>query len=112
MIRPKLTWKYLGEGGYRYAYLLRSGRYVIKIPKDEVGERYNRMEYIDYTHARRPNIGRCRLIKYKGQDCLIMEYIRPTTIKYNQLPEWAQFIDCAQVGYNRKGKLLAYDWAL
>jgi len=82
---------------------------------------------------------RCRLLNF-NQACLIMEYVKPVlfisesyasqmhkearsteyctwfaeqdkyTIVTGDSPDWVKCIDCAQVGLNLKGKLVAYDY--
>lgn len=55
--------------------------------------------------------GRCVLID--GFICLVQERLKPWQdcgIKYKDLPDWTGFIDCAQVGYDNKGNLKAYDF--
>lgn len=42
-----------------------------------------------------------------------MEYIEPiTSFKDKKLPDWINSVDGGQVGYNKKGLLLAYDYGL
>lgn len=41
---------------------------------------------------------------------LVMELIDTKFLKPEEQPEWVDFVDCAQVGFNRKGKLVAYDY--
>lgn len=53
-------------------------------------------------------------------DLLVMEYARypgPLSdedgfIPYNNLPDWATYVDCQQIGYNRLGNLVAYDFGV
>lgn len=101
-----LPFKYLGSGRNRTTYLLPSGKYVLKIPRNEAGVFDNADEEalsLYKTHAR------CRTIKLFGTLCLVMEYVEQASLD-KELPTWCDFVDCRQVGYNRKGKLLAYDY--
>lgn len=87
--------------------------------------------------ARDWKFARCRLIP--GTDLLVMEFVWPTfsawfggssqktkgvekhfpewsrrffPVGLDDLPYWARIeIDCEQVGFNRKGELVAYDYA-
>jgi|SRR5579859_2584968 len=113
-----VAYEYLGSGRHRSVW--RHGNYVIKVPMCEKGiydnfhERYvwlnrnaNRFSWAKYA--------RCRLIGV----ILIMEYARypgPLSdsngfIPFDKVPDWASYIDCQQVGYNRRGEIVAYDYA-
>ena len=108
-IRKLLPWKYLGQGNYRKTYLLPSGKYVIKIPINDDGQYNNWGEVKEYKEDKSGLLARCRLFKYRNQLCCIMEKLTIPKDLHN-LPDWCSGIDCQQVGYTRKGKLVAYDW--
>ena len=104
---------YVGRGSYRWTYRTRSGRFVVKFPKcREYGEADNVLE-AEACRGGEPCIARCRLIRVAGYDCLVMEWVEP--IDYTgaplPLPDWVDWIDCQQVGHNRRGRLVAYDFA-
>lgn len=41
---------------------------------------------------------------------LIMEKVTPLEkVSYKELPDWVGYVDCGQVGYDKSGKLVAYD---
>ena len=42
---------------------------------------------------------------------LVMERVDPTWIPREDRPAWADYVDCAQVGRNKKGLIVAYDYA-
>lgn len=89
-------------------FLLSSGKYVLKIPRNECGIADNLHESCVsgiYHNAR------CRTINLFGTTCLVMEYLKPAGYE-DDLPDWTGFVDCCQVGYNRNGKLLAYDFGI
>lgn len=55
-----------------------------------------------------------RIIKMGEVSVLVQEKVKPyfeCGLTYKQLPSWVDFIDCAQVGFDRKGVLKAYDFA-
>lgn len=92
-------------------YLSRSGKHVIKVPICYRGQYANEQEARDYRDGSflgRSRLARCREAKLDGQWVLVMERVEPAN---GVLPEWTDFVDCRQVGYNRKGNLVAYDWA-
>lgn len=111
-------WEYVGTGRHRQVW--RRGDYVIKVPMSERGVhdnwherrmwlKYRKSDYIPYAS--------CRLI---GNFFLLMEYahnIGPLSderghIPFNKLPEWASYVDSQQVGYNRHGQIVAYDYGV
>jgi hypothetical protein len=103
------TFEYLGSGRHRAVY--RHGNYVIKIPLSDYGISDNYYEatiYKEYGYDKGYiPYARCRLLG----TILIMEYLEPVK-SFDNLPEWTMAVDCTQVGYNRHGKLLAYDYGL
>lgn len=40
---------------------------------------------------------------------LVMERVTPHHAAYSEMPEWVGSVDCAQVGHDREGRLVAYD---
>lgn len=110
-LRKSKRWKFLGEGSTRRAYLLPSGRRVIKLPLDCYGVEANEGEIRQSRQDITGRLARCRPFIYKGQLCSIMQYVEPVkTEDRPTLPDWCYGIDCTQVGHTRKGKLVAYDW--
>jgi hypothetical protein len=45
-----------------------------------------------------------------GLICVMMEKVIVSNEGYDELPDWVKFIDCGQVGYDRSGRLVAYDY--
>lgn len=43
-----------------------------------------------------------------GIPVLKMERVSPTVLK-TEPPEWVMWVDCAQIGYTKDGRLVAYD---
>lgn len=110
--------KYLGSGRNRAVYLLPGGKYVIKIPINALGLADNDEEHC-FRHMKDPwakkerVFARCRLIP--GTFLLVMEYVEDASYqeirnKLGKVPEWVGCIDSGQVGFNRQGKLVAYDY--
>jgi len=111
----KKSLKFLGEGRTRRVYLAHSGKYVVKYPLNSTGEHANWQEAKDYKKGgflEKENLARCRLATLRGKEVLIMEKVEPTNKFNKEGNSWVDYIDCQQVGYNRKGKLVAYDWAI
>lgn len=97
----KKPFTFLGEGRHRRVY--RHGNYVIKIPLSYEGLASNDKEAKTYQCTTDGwlfgiRYARCRLY---SNGFLIMEYVESTNCKF--LPDWVNYIDCQQVGYNRKG---------
>lgn len=41
---------------------------------------------------------------------LVMERVTPYfSASYSEMPDWVGYVDCAQVGHDREGRLVAYD---
>jgi len=99
-------WTFLAETDKRRVFLSPSGKYVLKVPLNERGEDENWWEHYRYNVLGWKDLyAKCRLV---GK-CLVMEFVKVATDLKN-LPDWTRDIDCAQVGWNRKGKLVAYDY--
>ena len=107
-------YKYLNEGRHRKGFLSPNRKWVVKVPKTcarLAGIQDNWSEYHTFKRASpaiRARLARCRL--FKGE-ILIMEKLCTANLCWGNIPEWARGIDCGQVGYNRKGNLVAYDYA-
>lgn len=91
--------------------------FVIKIPRDMDGYIANRTEYELYRkHGKKKGYARCRM----WGDALVMERVAcarglTRVIDYDpqpvyDLPKWTRKIDNQQVGYDSKGRLVAYDY--
>lgn len=102
--------KLIGSGRHREVYRL-SDRNVIKIPIGEDGIGSNYSEARTYRACRSDPDGiqyaRCRLLQ---DGSLVMEYVEE--VEDHEKPEWSSYIDCGQVGRNRTGKIVAYDYGL
>lgn len=60
-----------------------------------------------------PRVAKCRTIYIKGHVLLMMEWVTPWyEVDENiSLPDWCGYVDGQQVGFNKKGELVAYDAA-
>ncbi len=100
---------FLGEGSNRRVY--KHGDFVIKYPINDKGFGDNVHEAYIYkkslTYKYYIQYAKCRLV-CKHFCILIMEYV--IQIPYKDQPEWAQAVDCGQVGINKRGKIVAYDY--
>ena len=105
----------LGCGRNRATYAL-GPRHVLKIPVNEDGMYDNSSEAEQWRRRREHSsfpIARCRILLNKdGLPLLVMERVVPTEPKPRPaMPDWVYSIDCQQVGYTRKGALVAYDFS-
>jgi hypothetical protein len=92
---------------------------VVKLPKNPDGYTDNDWEgsvsnssqtYNSIRHIQYP---RKRLIYFKDIPVLFMEKIIPvdwSLEKQSDYPRWTDQVDCAQVGYTKEGRLVAYDY--
>lgn len=80
---------------------------VIKFPLNMNGVIDNKWEasYKDSTCAKG------KIVIFKGVELLIQEKLSyPKNFK--NLPDWVDFVDCMQVGYDKRGNLKAYDFGI
>lgn len=108
------SFQYLGSGRSRAVW--RHGNYVVKIPLNEAGIHDNIYERSVFQRRRQPRYdwghwARCRLLG----DILIMQYVDTDSFHYADMTsspayDWTYAIDGLQVGYNRFGQLVAYDY--
>jgi len=117
-------YEFLGCGRSRKVFLSPNGQWVVKIPIGPYGMEDNLREYQLWklSHYQR---ARCRIV---SRICLVMEFVDHQLMldRFNvtgenaheiyiqsmlKLPRWVILLDCFQAGYNRKGQLVAYDYA-
>lgn len=97
------------------------GKYVVKIPLNEDGIADNDWEGStvwedspDHITART----RAAWVDCKCHGVIPILFAERVNFEalagvgYEALPEWAGSIDCGQVGYTKKGKLVAYDFGI
>ena len=101
--------KFIGKTKKRAVYLLPGGKNVIKVPLNEQGLHNNYLEDFRYRFQKSKwySLARCRLLK---NGCLVMEYIEVIDKPYDLKLYWVDMVDCGQVGYNRLGEVVAYDY--
>lgn len=106
-------YKYVDEGAFRVV-LSKSNKYVIKVPINEEGISCNLIEELMYKgYNQEENLAQCEIFYFKGIPILKMEYVMhwvDAGIPESKLPKWANKIDHQQVGLNRSGKLVCYDY--
>jgi hypothetical protein len=99
----------LGEyGRHRQLFLSRCGKWVYKIPRNSAGLGANHNELRAYKTGGWIPVAKCRLIHVFDIPIIVMEYVKSVHLGSSE-PDWVACVDCAQVGYTRKGKLVAYD---
>jgi hypothetical protein len=112
-------YKYIGNGRHRAAFLTTNGRFVVKIPINEAGEHANHAEYRHWRNRNKDILAKCRLFFMEGIPCIIMEKVekmdyfeKKELLKTGE--EWILKVDQDyqgfQVGRNRKGKVVAWDY--
>lgn len=98
-------WKYIGSGSSRR--VLKRGNVVLKIPSNEIGVRGNKKEFSLYKENKNNRYAPCRLINH----CLMMRAVEDLYHR-KDLPSWAfELNDGPQVGVDKSGKILVYDYA-
>mgnify|MGYP003344102627 CR=1 FL=1 len=51
---------------------------------------------------------KCKIIEIRDIPILVMEYVKQ--LPYKDQPDWAAMIDGGQVGKNKKGNIVAFDY--
>jgi hypothetical protein len=104
--------EYLGAGISRGVFMWEPG-WVVKAAIRDSGlyanareanlyERYGKEGGIPYAE--------CRLVEFAGVDVLVMEWVEHDFRPLLKQPSWVMRVDCAQVGFDREGNLVAYDY--
>ena len=107
----KAKYEVIGEGHNRIVFL-KDDDTVIKCPLNEDGLNDNISEsrrYRQFGDADVVKYAQCKMFFLNDINCLEMERVYPITNE--ETPEWADFVDCGQIGKNKDGKILAYDYA-
>ena len=121
ILKEKLSNIYSKDSGRTRDCFFVSDEFVVKIPLDEAGcfdnERearickiYNKQINKNCHYDGDPHYAKCQLEYIWSVPILFMERVR-LPVSYKGLPDWIGYIDCMQVGYNKQGKLVAYDYA-
>lgn len=110
-------YEFKGCGRHRTCYAKPKSKYVLKIPRNLAGFEANRAEVAFYENRKQftdsqDRMARCRLVMIHDIPCVVMEKInRDLGYGPNPWPNWVYTVDCQQVGFDRKGRLVAYDFA-
>ncbi|MBA9846800.1 hypothetical protein [Ralstonia pickettii] len=109
-------------GRTRNVFQMRGG-YVVKLPKNFLGIRDNDWEGAVSNapdslgcewHVQYP---RTRLAVFDEVPVVFMEFVKPLSSQeivsqFGHEPEWVMSVDGGQVGVNRAGRLVAYDYGV
>lgn len=104
----------LSIGRNRIVFKLKSGNYVLKFPLSNNGETDNDWEgsvCINNEDPEEIQYPRTKWVCYEGFVCVVMDCINENIANY-ELPDWVSSVDNQQVGLNRKGRLVAFDYGL
>jgi len=94
----------VGTGSKRAAYASPCKNHVIKVPIDPIGIMENFHENMKYKKGDKTKLAKCMLTP---ENLIIMEYVQP--VQLANLPAWCEEFD-NQVGINKSGALVAYDY--
>ncbi|WP_461515582.1 hypothetical protein [Ralstonia sp. 121560039-2] len=109
-------------GRTRNVFQLRDG-YVVKLPKNFLGIKDNDWEGSVLNapgsvgsewHVQYP---RTRMATFDEVPVVFMEFVKPLSSqevvsRFGHEPEWVMSVDGGQVGVNRAGRLVAYDYGV
>lgn len=109
------NYKWLGTGTTR-ACFESSDNTVIKVPINWEGQDASNLEvefwkiYSEEPEISEIPVAECQIIRVPGSDIPLLEMEKVRLPDPDEvLPRWTNRVDCAQVGYNAKGELVAYD---
>lgn len=95
----------------RHRVVFEGRGFVYKLPRNEMGLLDNPRESRRYREGNFPYpMARCRLLHISDIPVLVMQKV-DVSLGPRELPEWAGFIDCFQVGVSPRQEFLAYDYA-
>ena len=111
----KNNYDVIGIGQQRIVFKY-SDKYVIKLPLSPKGIVDNNNEVNFKTNNPNSEIktAHCEIVNIDDVNCLKMEYVDHwSAILHSsvELDNWCLDVDCLQVGFNKKGSLVAYDFA-
>lgn len=111
----KERYEVIGLGQQRIVFKL-SDDYVIKLPLSPKGivDNKNESNYKLNNPNSKIKTASCEMISIDGIECLKMESVEHWSALYTssgELDDWCLDVDCCQVGFNKKGDLVAYDFA-
>lgn len=111
---------FIGAGRNRAVFKLRSGNYVIKVPLNEYGFLDNGREASVVSNKKDLEdddikYPQTRYVEYDEIPCVVMEYVSPieNNEEYQKNKKWwFDYVDCRQVGFTRKGEIVAFDYGV
>ena len=99
------------RSGGRNRVVFFSKHAVLKLPRNDAGMFDNSREARMYRAAHHPYpLAACRLLHLHDIPVLMMTKLQ-LDAPVKDLPSWADYVDCGQVGRTLKGGFLAYDYA-
>lgn len=108
-ILERLQSKYEIVGLGRNRVVFRDKDWVFKVPCNTNGVLDNENESSVYHSYRKNHLIKYARCKMCSPYVLVMEYV-DIDISLNDMPDWAMSIDCQQVGRDRQGNIVAYDF--
>lgn len=109
--------EWVGTGTSRICFSYPGSNTVIKIPFNSAGQEASRREEQAFKDFQKwpqvcTPIADCSFVDFTsslGMKLLVMEQLHEFPGTIIGLPDWVAGVDCGQVGYNSKKKLVAYD---
>jgi hypothetical protein len=96
----------------RHRVVFESRHVVFKLPRNHEGILDNEREARAFRrrHAKSIAMAPCRLVPWADFPVLAMRKL-DLRGSIKDMPSWASWVDCAQLGRDRRGVWLAYDYA-
>ena len=100
-------------GRLRVAFIDPTHRIVIKVPLSQDGDQANWFEARHWKSMLKAReifpVAACRYTKIDNLQVLLMAFVKTISGPIVDKPNWVDWVDCQQVGYDNKGRLVAYD---
>lgn len=109
---------YLSAGRHRMAFLDIRTDFVVKIAHNIDGIQANREEVSSFRNRNSNSLPMAKCYSWViVEDCpiaIVMEYVEMAKDRYTLsiIHPWVWSVDCGQVGYNKQGKLVAFDYSI
>jgi len=108
-ILTQLQLKYPIVGIGRNRVVFRDKDWIFKVPCNTNGILDNENESSVFSFYRKNHLIKYARCKMCGPYVLVMEYV-DIDISLDEMPDWSMSIDCQQVGRDRQGHIVAYDF--
>ena len=109
-LSSRLCPELLGTGRNRVVYRV-SKRLVLKLALNDYGLSDNCIEHSRYRRYWQSDLVQYAPCRILSNGALLMWYVEPLKTP-TECPDWADYVDCRQVGRAHDGRIYAYDYGV